>query len=336
MEEFILSLFMGNKGLKKTTLYQILIGKHTTSVLCYAYFHDLLPYFSALPTLEEEKFDQEIAKLAHNGWVRQDQQQLILESNPLSSNLLHTSVFRSLDFFQFGRKEEVCWRSFRFLLQAASFLGKKAEYVPLENAPIYTQRVRDVIHQYGQGLPEIIYQETSHLFQHLTEEHANLLAQALSGFHQEGAAFFQLVPEKYEHTLWFTLYQSAAIHQLLAQVAKHPEYLLYKFLYPLLMQNYNQSMLQTRELIRKGQSIEQVKKQRRLKQGTIQDHLIEWSLLDSKFPFSNFLSQDKQNRLKELPQASYTYPFKELAESFDATFLEIRLYQIWRKKQSLC
>ncbi|KFN90381.1 hypothetical protein TMUPMC115_1947 [Tetragenococcus muriaticus PMC-11-5] len=55
------------------------------------------------------------------------------------------------------------------------------------------------------------------------------------------------------------MYKSAAIHQLLAQITKHPEYLLYQFLSPLLLQNYNQSMLQTRELVRQGRSIEQIK-----------------------------------------------------------------------------
>ncbi|GMA47451.1 helix-turn-helix domain-containing protein [Tetragenococcus muriaticus] len=335
MEDFILSLFMGNKKLKKTTLYQILVGKHTTSVLCYAYFHDLLPYFSVLPTLEKEKFDQEIATLVHKGYLSQDQQQVILKGE-LLSNVLRTSAFQSLNYFQFGRKEEVCWRSFRFLLQVTSFLGKREQYVPLENAPIYTERVRAVTHQYGQKLPEIIYEETKDLFQTLTEDHANLLAQALSGYQQEGAAFFQLIPDKYEQTLWSTLYKSAAIHQLLAQITKHPEYLLYQFLSPLLLQNYNQSMLQTRELVRQGRSIEQIKKQRKLKEGTIQDHLIEWSLIDSAFPFSDFLSQDMQNVLKKMPKDSFTYPFKELTELFEATFLEIRLYQIWRKKQLSC
>ncbi|MDN6639775.1 MAG: helix-turn-helix domain-containing protein [Tetragenococcus sp.] len=337
MDEFILSLFMmRNDKLKKTTLYQILVGKHTSSVLCYAYFHDLLPFFSVLPTLGEEEFYQNLADLTNKGWLEKEEQHFSLAKSVSTANLLQTSTFQPLDFFRFGRKEEICWRSLRFLLQVVSFLGKEKSYIPLENAPIYTERVRTVIHQYKGNLADLLYQEMSQLFQALSEEHADLLAQTLSGYQQEGAAFFQLTPDKYEQLPWSSLYKSAAVHHFLAQVTKHPNDLLYKFLRPLLLQNYNQSMLQTRTLIQQGNSMEQVMQQRKLKRGTVQDHLIEWALADKSFSFADFLSQATQNKLKNMPKASFTYSFKELAETFDATFLEIRLYQIWRKKQSLC
>ncbi|MDN6253901.1 MAG: helix-turn-helix domain-containing protein [Tetragenococcus koreensis] len=336
MDEFILSLFMANDKLKKTTLYQILVGKHTTSVLSYAYFYDLLPFFSVLPTLDEAEFYRKLEELINQGWLKEEQQQLSLVKKESGTSLLQIPTFQSLNFFKFGRKEEVCWRSVRFLLQAASFLGKETTYVPLENAPIYTERVRTIIHQYKGDLPSRLYQEVTEIFQNLSKEHADLLAQTLSGYQQEGEAFFQLTPDKYGAFPWPSLYKSAAIHHFLAQVTRHSEQLLYKFLLPLLLQNYNQSMLQTRKLIQQGSSIDEVMQQRKLKRGTIQDHLIEWALADSEFPFTNFLSPKTQKKLKQLPMNSFTYPFKELEETFDATFLEIRLYQIWRKKATLC
>ena len=336
MDDFILSLFIANNKLKKTTLYQLLVGKHTTSVLCYAYFHDLLPLFSAFPSLNEEEFYQTLTKLSKRGRLEEEQQQISLAKKLHSSNLLQTPAFQPLNFFKFGRREEICWRSVRFLLQAASFLGKETNYVPLENAPIYTQRVRTVIHQYDDSLPAILYRETAEILQALSKEHANLLAQTLSGYQQEGAAFFQLVTDKYRRHPWLDLYKSAAIHHFLAQVIKHPKYLLYKFLRPFLLQNYNQSMLQTRRLIQIGWSLDKVMQERKLKKGTIQDHLIEWALADSAFPFSDFFTQKTKNELEKLPINSFAYPFKELKRDFNASFLEIRLYQIWRKKESLC
>ncbi|GEQ38091.1 MAG: helix-turn-helix domain-containing protein [Tetragenococcus halophilus] len=336
MDEFILSLFIADNKLKKTTLYQLLVGKHTTSVLCYAYFHDLLPFFSVFPSLKEEEFYQILAKINKQGYIKEEKQQISLVKKLYSSNLLQTPAFQPLNFFKFGRKEEVCWRSVRFLLQAVSFLGKETNYVPLENAPIYTQRVRTVIHQYNGNLADTLYQETAEILEVLSEEHADLLAQTLSGYQQEGAAFFQLVADKYTQYPWLDLYKSAAIHHFLAQMIKHPEYLLYKFLRPFLLQNYNQSMLKTRKLIQQGWSLDKVMQQRKLKKGTIQDHLIEWALADSAFPFSNFFSQKTQKELEKLPINSFAYPFKELKGDFNASFLEIRLYQIWRKKESLC
>lgn len=336
MDDFILSLFMANDKLRKNTLYQVLIGKHTSSVLCYAYFHDLLPLFSVIPDLNEEKFYQKLTDLMDEGRLKEEQGQICSLKKAKIPNLLQTPTFQSLDFFKFGRKEETCWRSVRFLLQAASFLNKENNYIPLENAPNYTQRVRVFIHRYQKDLAKRLYYETAELFQILSEEQANLLAQTLSGYQQEGAAFFQLIPDRYGRFPWSSLYRSAAIHSFLAQVAKHPEYILYEFLQPLFLQNFNQSMLQTRKLVQQGYNIEKVIKKRKLKKGTVQDHLIEWALIDPAFPFERFLSQKTKEKLKKLPIRSFTYPFKELERNFEATFLEIRLYQIGRKKELLC
>jgi uncharacterized protein YpbB len=69
---------------------------------------------------------------------------------------------------------------------------------------------------------------------------------------------------------------------------------------------------------------------RRLKPGTIQDHVIEWALVDEQFPFEKFITH--QEILATLPDDSWKYSYKDLVEQYDVAFLEIRLYQIWRKK----
>ena len=76
----------------------------------------------------------------------------------------------------------------------------------------------------------------------------------------------------------------------------------HSFLKPLFIQNLNKSMLVTRKMLQSGVSVGQVMQQRRLKLGTVQDHIIEWALLEETFPFEKFI--DNQQNLLELPEDS--------------------------------
>jgi uncharacterized protein YpbB len=53
MDTFILSLFSTEDKLKPSTLYQVLSGKRTSSVLTYAFFHNLLHLSGVCPQLTE-------------------------------------------------------------------------------------------------------------------------------------------------------------------------------------------------------------------------------------------------------------------------------------------
>lgn len=332
MDEFILSLFSTNDKLKNTTLFQVLIGKRTSSVLSFAFFNDLLPLLGALPQLKKQEFDQAIVRLTKEGKVTEKEGFLQLTAAKGHSFLLNDPDFGALNCFRFGRREEQCWRAVRFLVQAASFLGKDNHYTPMENTPEYTQRVRSFLQAYGRKLAELLEQELTAVFTSMTQSQADFLAQTLSGYHQTGKAFFQLVPVEYASSPWHSVYVSARLHDFLTAVCKDRPKILFSYLYPWLVQNGNQSMYQTRKLLLAGNTLAAVMKQRNLKKGTIQDHLIEWAIVDGHFPFAEFLSPDVGRTLEKMPPNSFQLPFKELTEQYGVSFLEIRLYQIWRKK----
>lgn len=330
MNAFILSLFSKEDKLKPSTLYQILIGKRTSSVLTYAFFHDLLHLSAAFPQLSEEKFDARLQTLIKAGKLEETEDGLLLVAAQREGTTLPD--FKEVDFFRFGRKETECWRLVQFLVQAVSYLDKAQQYVPLESSPFYIERVRLFIHQYREELSTSLFEELTVLFSNLGQDKADFLANTLTGDQQNGSAFFQLLPEASRKEPYVTLAIASATHSFFRELLQHKHFLLYHFLRPILLQNVNHSMLQTRKLFQQGYTFEQVKQRRRLKQGTIQDHIIEWALLDEDFPFDLFLPDSTQ--WSELPKDSWKYSYKTLVSSYDLSFLEIRLCQIWKRREA--
>ena len=81
-------------------------------------------------------------------------------------------------------------------------------------------------------------------------------------------------------------------------------------------------MLVTRQYYKFGYDVEKIAQIRGLKEGTITDHLIEWAILDDKFPFEDFQLLTQEETLLD-------YRYKYLVEENpEISFLQYRLSQI--------
>lgn len=81
-------------------------------------------------------------------------------------------------------------------------------------------------------------------------------------------------------------------------------------------------MLVTRQYYKFGYDVEKIAQIRGLKEGTIIDHLIEWAILDNKFPFEDFQLLTQEETLLD-------YRYKDLVEeNSEISFLQYRLSQI--------
>lgn len=332
MDVFILALFAHTDKLRPSTLYQLLIGKRTSSVLSYGCFYDRLGLFQALPDLAEEEFKQRIDTLLQKGDLLADQAGLIHTAAPTADNLSHYKrLIEKASFYRYGRTWQDSWRALRLLTQAASYQGVTNQYVPVENTPMYTEPVRAVLRQVP-NVKDDLFQELWHTFEQMSAETADFLAGTLTGPKTFGKTFFQLVPDEYQQKPWVQLYTAVAIQQFLALIEEKQASILYQSKVPFLQRNANQSMLETKRLFQAGLSVKDIMAQRHLKEGTVNDHLIEWALLDKDFPYARFDRQIYQ----QLPAASWHYRYQVLQQQLAADFLPIRLFQIAQKRGILC
>ena len=336
MNTFILALFQRNHKLKSTTLYQLLIGRRTTSVLSYAYFHDLLPFFGSFPKLKEQELMNHLKQLERDKKIKR----ILDQSNYwglIEESMIDVPDFiEAIDYYRYGRKEAEVWRLIQFLVQVSSYLGKSNQYLPVENSPYYLARMRQFVKQYKSELHQRIFDELTDLFSTLTDENADFLAQNFSGFQQNGATIFQLLPPDCQEFPWNQLYVSAMRHRFYVALEKHPEFLLYQFVQPVLQANFNQSAQLSQAMFLKGDSEAAICQKRGIRPGTLHDHLLEWAFVDPNFPFERVLTNEILAQFQLLPPDSWNYPYKELLGTSTFSFFELRLYQIQQKRGESC
>ncbi|MEO2701883.1 hypothetical protein ABHA11_13505, partial [Enterococcus faecium] len=140
---FILSLFSSRNKLRVSSLYQLLVGKRTTSVLIFGFTHELLFAHNSFPDLKQDKFYQIMQKLAQQGWIEINENEAKLTSagaDRLSE--LHTE-YTGLRFDRYGRTGETSWRLIKFAVQVISNLASgNQDYLPAETSPFYTFQLK--------------------------------------------------------------------------------------------------------------------------------------------------------------------------------------------------
>lgn len=334
MDQFILALFSRADKLKTSTFFHLLKGKRTSAVMSYAFFMDLLPFLGSQPDLSLKEFETVITSLEKEGLIDKNDSASYVITRKGRSELrqeLQTYLLQ-VDYFNFGRSDENCFRLLTYFIQQVS-TGKKS-LRPLETSPLFTRPVDQLLRREKVN-SKILYEEIYQLFNHLSQEAGDFLAQQFSGSDVVAKTAYQILPQPFQKTPWNRLYQASCFHPLLKEVKNgQRNTLCYQLLKGLLQQNYNNSMLYTRRLLLKGMSIPDVARIRNLKVGTISDHIIEWSLYEKKFPFDRFISESSERKLAVLTATEdlYTMRYSTINEKNSIDFLEFRLYQIKQKR----
>ncbi|MGO2639061.1 MAG: helix-turn-helix domain-containing protein [Enterococcus viikkiensis] len=284
MTLFILTLFQTGYKLRISTLYHLLVGKRTSSVLLHGFFYDNLAYLGSFPQLKEEVFQKELQQLMNQQLITVNEGYGRLTEAGKQRLAKGSMDLSGLNNLRYGRMRDNVWQLILFAVQVTSHwsFGEK-EYLPIENRPYYLQQLKKWLSTSDTGLVERVQQELTETLQQLPTENANFLANQFSGHQFQGKTAFQLLTDQTEP--WRSLYNQCSIDLFLAKLGQGE---LSRLIAALDQQNINQSMLKTREFFLAGKSLPKILDLRHLKQGTINDHFIEWALLDPMFPFEKF------------------------------------------------
>lgn len=326
MFDYILSLFSSGDKRRISTLYQVLTGKRTSSVLLYSFFEQLLPAHQSIPKLQKNEFEKILHQLEQQHLLKlMDNEAVITEKG---KHYLKNRRSYQVDFGRYGRTAETSWRLLKFSVQVIANLSiQQKDYLPIETSPFYTMKIKSWLAAEERAtLAELFYEEWQELFQQMPKEQADFLANQLTGRDRIGQLPYQLAPDK--ESFEIGLIQAEAVHALLALLETKRTFTLYGLVSDLLRQNLNQSMLVTRQLALSGDTKETIMQKRRLKAGTLTDHLIEWALFFSDFPYERFISEQTIRVLENLEEPVKDWRYQEVSSSRELDYGEFRLYQI--------
>lgn len=336
MNELILSFFEEGNKMKGTTLYHLLRGRRTNSVLVYGFFHGVLPYLGAFPKLEESLIKKILKNHCSKGFLVEHDGEYQLTDEGRMALKKNALRFPDIDYFSFGKTASMNWRLVKFAVQVVSYISYgENEYVPIETSPYYTIQVKNWLKRQEKAqLPTQIKTELATIFKQLSDTQVTFLSNQFSGRQIDGSVVYQLLPKTMQEFPYNQLFEDEAIHAFFRQLKKIPESILYALVKEGLKQNYNQSARQTIRLFLQGATKEQVMQIRHIKTSTINDHLIEWAIVDETFPFQRFISREAQVHLSQLDQPMLTWQYAEINERFSISYDSFRLFQIreYRKR----
>ncbi|MGM0217222.1 helix-turn-helix domain-containing protein [Enterococcus sp. AZ126] len=328
---FILALFQHGYKVRTSTLYHLLKGKRTSSVLLYGFLYDNLPFFHLFPEITEKQFNDLLASLVKEKLLLQtlDGEVQITESGKqtIEHEMDH---FFWINNYRFGKTDEIIWRLLQFTVQVVSNLSyANKQYVPLEQSPLFQKQVKMYIKSMPKAqLIETVKKEWTQIFSQLTNEEACHFAQQFSGYQKIGKTSFQLIGDQ-KKTLKGYLLKKEKLHHLLATIYLMPESsFLRQLILPLFKQNENKSMNETVLYLKMQLSIEELALKRRVKISTIKDHLMEFALTE-EFPFEQFISNETSEYLKDYKKPYQDWEYRVAKQSNpELDYFEFRLYQI--------
>ncbi|MBP2099671.1 helix-turn-helix domain-containing protein [Enterococcus rivorum] len=333
--DFILALFQHGYKARISTLYHLLRGKRSSSVLLYGFLYNNLRFIEFFPDLNEKEYSEMIQALSHQELLK------IIHANEAQITEKGMSKLREkgiplerypwIDNYHFGKKDFEMFRVLQFSVQVVSNLSyENKQYVPIESSPIYqwalkkwltTLPKKELIHQ--------LKEEWMMVLESLPDEEAVYFVQQFSGYQQVGKTVHQLLKTS-DSCLEKQLLNKNYLHHLLVTIKQnHRLPLLQSMMNWSFFQNDNQSVQETKRYLDMTTNLELIAKKRKLKVSTIKDHLIELSLVDD-FPFDLFIDEKIKkllNEIKQRPLQEWSYPtVKSQIPTLD--YFEFRLYQV--------
>ena len=340
---FILTLFQDGHKARTSTFMHLLKGKRTSSILLYGFFQGQLAKFALLPQLNTREFEGAVAVLLTEGFLvpvaeEEGVVQLSGEGRAYLAAQEIVPALPALNSFLYARHDEDFFELLLFTTQIISQMAHgERQYLPLDNRPLRQKLLKDWLLRQGQNRQELsvaFYQEWHQVFSALPPTQQSALSLMLSGYQRVGLTFQQVCQQFGWDTFSAWLGKKNALHQGLTLIRTQPtRFPLLTSLFDLLpLPLTTESGGVSASLFLAGASVTEISQQRRIKESTVNDHLIELALTTADFPFERIVTAELGlacEAYAQEHQAIRSWRFGPLKEAIpDLSFLAFRLYQI--------
>lgn len=334
----ILYFFHSGDVMRHSTLYHLLKGKKTTSVLSYGRLHGILNYFNLFPKLTKEQYNAYILMLITNDYLEEVEDQLVILTAKGKEKITTLEFSRlTLQSFDYDKVDDAFWLRLLFISQVISYKShRNSDYIPIDNNPVHQLQLKQWLVQVdGPHLVHDFFNEWQTVLSYLPIEEQEILVSQLVGDGVIGYTISQLSQQSDKGLLYYYLHHKSAIHLLLELVYQEPDQ------YPLFLsiikdikkQEEQDTVDLTRRLLEKGYSIEEVAYMRRLKPSTITDHFIEIHIKQPSSQLMTYLTPSLKEKLNnyslkypEYKMWKYSVVVRDIPE---LTFYEFKFYQFY-------
>lgn len=323
---YILSRLNGQRTVYAA--YHILRGKKSSQTIQDIHLFGLKNAYSLLPRLKKETYDQWLQQFINEGLISVDKDSFTIDLKKVDQIEQQLKAFNG---FKYHKVDRQWFATLQLLIQTLSNLTyQNKRFIPISDDLIIQRQVKSLLNQ-GEPilLSEQLKVELESILKNLNELYANVFTMQLTGYTRIGynrrqvADYVRLNEEDVE------LMTKATIHMILDEVTSQGN------LYPLLKSliiNHNDSSLtdsarRTYELLLRGYNIKKIEKIRRLKESTIQDHIIEIATQIEDFDITSFVEHNDIERIVNVINETDAKRLKTLMEylNHSVTYFQLRL-----------
>lgn len=344
---FCLSLYSKDHPVKPSTLYHILTGKRTASILFKAHSYHMINFFSIFPHLQRGQYDKMIQRFIAKGWInskKTNEDLYLCEKGKKEVEKYFSKHFYPININQMtqGKPTKEFWKKILFLTQVLSELRYKNNYyLPIEkewNRQLWVKNWLKRNPLEKQELAVSFGKEWIQLLKELNTIDAEIIVSQLTGHEKFGKTSAQLAVKYGVEPIEIAFLLQRIVIQLMNKVNdKKENYPLFYFIYQECVRDRFSSLSQSTKLtaqyLEEGLSIEKIAMRRKLKINTISEHIIELAIIFPDFKVSSFIPQNEYKQLNTLFNSDEEITYKELLNRMpQIPFSWYRLVQVERSR----
>lgn len=334
--------FFNNKTLKANQLIHVLNGKRTPSTLFFIEKNNLHPLFRLAPHMTIEELEQSLNELVTEDYLEkiQSEYRLTKEGKSIIADFEKNEKIYHVSHLLWNSFSEEFFQVWQFLTQIYSEVSyKNNKYRPLIKDFSVQQWIKDWLHSQSYPIDEqseLWSEELIVIFENLSSTEADFLSSHLTGHQHAGDTIQKIMMDLNWSKDQYNIHLKMLLYHVMDFIYFSKDLLLHHDLLEKELQNNNYglsySALQTMNHLFRGEKFITVAQKRRLKIGTVYEHLLEAALIDKEFNFEPFLPLDDP-RLAHLYKIIHEDPlikYQEIKEKVpDLLFVEYRLMQLW-------
>ncbi|KYD09302.1 helix-turn-helix domain-containing protein [Heyndrickxia sporothermodurans] len=319
------------------SIYHLLKGKKSSQTIQDAHLFRIGQFFQFFPPLKRRTFDAAVQDLKIKGLIRETELNKYTVTpdgeKELNTYFNHRPIPQYFNGLKYQDIAIVFWKRLNLLIQVLSnAIYNKKKYYPIQSDVEVQRWVKSFLksqksdkeHQAKQ-----LYQELTSIFSNNPPEDPLLFIIRLTGQNQIGMTMDQAAEhfylDKYDYWFRFLL----LIHYIIDTCINYKKQ--YPILYTLLSDKYRNipltnSTYETFLLINNGYNVSEVAKKRKLKESTIQDHIVEIVLNNSDFDISPYVNKELEQKIINVSERISPKKLKPIKETVgEVTYFQIRL-----------
>jgi uncharacterized protein YpbB len=323
---FCIDRFRGERSI--AAIDHLLNGKKTAQTLQDSKWYNVSRLFGTVP-IDRSRLLHIARQLEANGWIYEVDEHVYRITSSGKEELRYFVFPPHVDGWKYMNESSLFWKRFSLLIQTVTNVIYRTPFEPVHR----DERIQSFVkrwlfqHKHMQALVRSLYEEMYGLLSRVEEKEANIFVWRLTTRDRIGWTNEQIAYAIKEEDVAVWLSFQNVLHFILGTIEKEKE--TFPLLYSLREQKQiplTTSAKKTWDLLKKGYGLEQIAQLRRLKKGTIEDHIVEIATYVPSFVTTPFLEENKRKRIIQQAYQLQTNKLRAIKEALpDVSYFEIRL-----------